>query len=81
MRGVLVRDWKNQYNVDIYLVESFVERDKFEGVCYRASNWKMVGATKGYAKTKTAYAKHGIIKDVYVYPVHNNYLRLLGCKK
>lgn len=78
---LLVQDWKNQYNVDIYLVESFVERDKFEGVCYRASNWKMVGATKGYAKTKTAYAKHGIIKDVYVYPVHNNYLRLLECKK
>ena len=78
---LLVQDWKAQYNVDIYLVESFIERDRFEGTCYKASNWHLCGQTKGYAKTKTAYKKHGVIKDVYLYPVHGNYLRLLKCKR
>jgi len=77
---LLVKDWKDQYNVDIYLVESFVERDKFEGICYKASNWKCVGTTKGYAKTKTAYKRHGVIKDIYLYPACKNYLKLLRCK-
>jgi hypothetical protein len=78
---MLIEDWKRQYNVDIYLVETFVERDRFEGICYKASNWKLVGQTKGYAKTKTAYINHGIIKDVYLYPVCKDYLRLLKCKR
>lgn len=74
---LLVQDWKNQYNVDIYLVETFIEKTLFEGTCYKASNWKYVGQTKGYAKTKTAYARHGIIKDIYLYPVCRDSLRLL----
>lgn len=74
---LLARDWRDQYNVDIYLVESFVQRNKFEGTCYQASNWRRVGTTKGYAKTKTAYTKHGVIKDVYLYPACRDYLKLL----
>lgn len=74
---VLAEDWKKQYNVDIFLLETFIERDRFQGTCYKASNWKLVGETKGYAKTKTAYTRHGIIKEVYLYPVHIDYLRLL----
>ena len=77
---LLVQDWKAQYNVDIYLAESFIERDKFEGTCYKASNWRCVGATKGYAKTKTAYTKHGVIKDIYLYSACKDYLKLLKCK-
>lgn len=77
---LLVSDWKSQYNVDIYLLETFVEKDRFIGTCYRASNWVYIGCTKGYRKTKTAYSKHGIIKDVYLYPIYSNSLELLKCK-
>jgi len=76
---LLVQDWKDHYNVDIYLVETFIERGRFEGTCYQASNWKFVGSTKGYAKTKSAYTKHGVIKDVYLYPTCKEYLKLLRC--
>lgn len=76
---LLVRDWKEQYNVDLYLVETFIEKTRFNGTCYKAGNWKCVGSTKGYAKTKTAYTKHGIIKDVYLYPARKDYLELLKC--
>lgn len=78
--ALLVRDWKEQYNVEVYLVETFVERGRFEGTSYRASNWHFVGTTRGYGKTKTSYTNHGIIKDVYLYPVCRDFLRLLRCK-
>lgn len=76
---LLVEDWRRQYNVAIYLVETFVECERFQGTCYKASNWKYVGQTRGYAKTKKAYRAHGIIKDIYVYPTMSNSLELLQC--
>lgn len=77
--SLLVNDWKKQYNVDIYLLETFVEKNRFAGTCYKASNWTYLGTTAGYAKTKQSYTHHGIIKDVYVYPVSSNSINLLKC--
>ncbi|OGF63816.1 MAG: hypothetical protein A2Y62_03465 [Candidatus Fischerbacteria bacterium RBG_13_37_8] len=76
---LLAEDWQRQYNVAIYLVETFIEQERFQGTCYKASNWKHVGQSRGYAKTKKAYRCHGIIKDVYVYPTMSNSLELLQC--
>lgn len=75
--SLVVADWKSKYNVDILALETFVEKNRFAGTIYKAANWKYVGETKGYAKTKTAYSKHGVIKDVYVYPVYPDSLSLL----
>lgn len=66
---MLVKDWKKQYNVDIFLLETFVDKEKFLGTSYKAANWVKVGETKGYAKKKTGYSKHGKIKEVYLYPI------------
>jgi hypothetical protein len=76
---LVVEDWKKQYNVEIYLLETFVEKDRFEGTCYKASNWHLVGETKGYQKTKTGWVRHGVIKTVYLYPIYPDSLRLLKC--
>lgn len=74
---LLLTDWKDVYNVEIYLLETFIEIKKFLGTIYQASNWVKVGQTKGYGKTKTSYKKHNIIKDIYVYPVRKNSVKLL----
>lgn len=66
---ILSRDWKEQYNVEVFLLETFVDRSRFAGTSYKASNWIHAGETKGYAKRKEGYVKHGIKKDVYLYPV------------
>ena len=76
---LLAEDWQRQYNVAIYLVETFVECERFQGTCYKASNWKHVGQTRGFAKTKKAYRSHGIIKNIFVYPTMSNSLELLQC--
>lgn len=74
---LLLKDWKDEYNVDIYLLETFIEVGRFSGISYRASNWQRAGQTKGYGKTKTSYKKHNIIKDVYLYPARKNSVKLL----
>jgi hypothetical protein len=40
-------DWERKYAHPIYLLETFVECERFRGVCYQAANWRYVGQTKG----------------------------------
>jgi len=67
--GQISNDWLERYGHPIYLLETFVERERFRGTCYKASNWIYTGRTKGrsrndrYSRIKTS------IKDVYVYPL------------
>lgn len=66
--AVQVRDeWARMYGSELTLLETFVEQDRFKGTSYRAANWKRLGETKGYGKTKRSYARHNVKKDVYVY--------------
>lgn len=64
----LAIDWLSFYGHPLYLLETFVETDRFQGTCYRAANWIRLGQTKGYAK-KGRFYYHGRKKDVYVYPL------------
>ncbi len=70
-------DWLKVYNYPLYMLETFVEQDRFKGTCYKASNWIHVGETKGTSKKGHKHLKHGKIKDVYLYPLNKNFKRLL----
>lgn len=63
-------DWAKKYGHPIYLLETFVERDRFRGTCYRAANWLLVGQTQGRSRNDTNRTLHVPIKDVYLYPIH-----------
>ena len=43
----LSADWQQKYGHPIYLLETFVERQRFAGACYRAAGWTEVGTTSG----------------------------------
>ena len=66
-------DWFEIYNYHIYLLETFVEQDRFKGTCYKAANWIRVGQTKGTAKQGHDHLFHGKIKDVYLYPLRKDF--------
>jgi hypothetical protein len=68
----LSRDWQAKYGHPIYLLETFVERDRFAGTCYQAANWRRVGQTKGRSRQNRPDGRpyHVPIKDVYLYPLH-----------
>ena len=70
-------DWLKVYNYPLYMLETFIEQERFLGTCYKASNWIKVGETKGTSKKGHKHLKHGKIKDVYLYPLDKNFKRLL----
>ena len=65
----LRRDWWEQYQVAVWLAESFVDRQRFTGASYRAANWVGIGWTRGFAKRQGNFVHHGQSKEVYVYVV------------
>ncbi len=73
----LSRDWQASYGHPLYLAETFVDPNRFQGACYQASNWIYVGQTQGHAKKGNRYHHHGQPKAIYVYPLHRNFRRKL----
>ena len=74
----LSRDWEVAYDHRILLAETFVDRSRYRGTCYLASNWRRVGETKGWSRRGSRYWKHGQPKDVLVYPVTRRARRWLS---
>jgi hypothetical protein len=73
----ICEDWLQTYNYPLYLLETFVEKDRFKGTCYKAANWIKVGQTKGIAKSGHDHRLHGNIKDVLVYPLTKGFRKKL----
>jgi len=71
-------DWLKIYHYPLYMLETFVQQNRFQGTCYKAANWIRVGETKGTSKKGHKHLKHGKIKDVYLYPLDKNFKKLLG---
>ncbi len=65
----LAADWQARYGVTPVLVETFVERSRFRGTCYRAANWTAVGQTQGRGRQDRARAGAVGVKEIYVYPL------------
>jgi len=73
---ILVRDWHDYYRQPLALLETFVEKDRFEGTCYKAANWLQIGLTKGRGKyDQHTYSKP--IKAVFVYPLRKDFREML----
>jgi len=66
-----------KYNIRPVLVETFVQKNRFEGTCYKAANWINVGQTKGRGKLGPAGKISVPIKDVWVYPLDKKFRALL----
>ena len=71
----LREDWERQYEITPYMVETFVDREKYLGTCYVAANWTYLGTTKGYGRQGNTFVYHGQIKDIYVYIMERSFSR------
>jgi hypothetical protein len=65
----ILQDWPQQYGYTPLLLETFVERERFAGVCYRAANWIHVGCSSGRGRQDRRHGNEGTVKDVYVFPL------------
>ncbi len=74
----LSSDWMERYGHGLLLAESFVDPGHFDGAMYKASNWRFVGKSKGYARCNGRYTEpHGNRKELYVCPLRKNALSML----
>ncbi|MBT3413349.1 MAG: DUF4338 domain-containing protein [Deltaproteobacteria bacterium] len=76
-RHCLAKDWQRLYHHPLYLVETFVDTQRYQGTCYQADNWIKVGETTGRGKLSKSNKAVLSIKDVYVYPLIRNFKREL----
>ncbi len=70
-------DWHNRYGYRPCLLETFVQRDRFRGTCYRAANWIHVGDTQGRGKLDRKHQNALPVKHVYLYPLHRRFRQQL----
>ena len=62
-------DWRAKYGHPVYALETFVDRSRFKGTCYRAANWLRLGATRGRTRNDRAHRIRAAVKEVYLYPL------------
>ncbi len=73
----LALDWQKAYQESIVLAETFVEAERFEGVCYRAANWLCLGQSRGRGRNDRKNQGGEPIKSVWGYPLVRDFRRPL----
>ena len=70
-------DWRRLYGTDLYLLETFVQKDKFRGTCYQAANWIYVGDTKGRGRADRYTQAQEPVKSMWMKPLCPNFREIL----
>ena len=70
-------DWQQLYGHRIYLLETFVDPERFRGTCYRAANWTYLGLTTGRGKNDRTGRPNRSRKEHWVYPLAQDFRRHL----
>ena len=78
MAKVISKDWQSIYNHPIYFLETFVDKERFAGTCYKAANWIYLGDTTGRGKNDQTKKANRSIKTVWGYPLVKHFRRLLS---
>lgn len=63
------RDWIVKYGHPVHALETFVDRSRFRGTCYKAANWVQLGVTQGRTRNDRKHRIRVPIKDIYLYPL------------
>lgn len=71
MSGMLSRlseDWQRRWGHPVAVVETFVDRQLYQGTCYKASGWSELSETAGFARSARGdyYQAHNAPKVLWV---------------
>lgn len=66
-------DWQHRYGYRPVLMETFVEKNRFSGTCYKAANWICVGQTQGRGKLGPSGKQSVPVKDLWLYPLDRHF--------
>lgn len=74
---ILADDWNRFYRHQIHYLETFVDKTRFAGTCYKAANWIYLGDTTGRGKNDQTKKVNRSIKAVWGYPLTKNFRAIL----
>ena len=66
----LCRDWQTRYGHPVWVVETFVQQDRFQGTAYKAAGWLRVGQTTGRTRQDRDRTLEVPLKSIWVKPLH-----------
>jgi hypothetical protein len=78
----IAADWQAIYAHPVYLLETFIDPERFAGTCYRAANWIYLGLTTGRGKDDQTNRPNRSLKQLWVCPLRPDFRRRLcgeGC--
>jgi hypothetical protein len=70
-------DWGKRYGYRPVLLETFVEKERFAGTCYKAANWIKVGQTLGRGRYDSKHQSAQPIKTIWLYPLSRDFRKTL----
>jgi hypothetical protein len=73
----IANEWQARYGFRPVCLETFVEKKRFTGTCYRAANWLHVGQTTGRGKLEKNHRHITPIKDIFIYPLNKHFRKIL----
>jgi hypothetical protein len=73
----LSADWQARYGHPVWLVETFVEQDRFAGTAYQAAGWLHLGPTTGRTRQDRQHTLQSPRKSVWVRPLHPTFRQRL----
>ena len=76
--GRLSADWQTRYGHPVWLMETFVEQERFAGTSYRAAGWICLGQTTGRTRQDPQHTLQGPIKTLWVRPLHSDFRKHLN---
>lgn len=78
MAKLVPQDWQRLYAHPIYWLETFVDPARFQGTCYRAANWLVLGRTTGRGKNAPRKKPTRPVKEVLALPLARRFRELLS---
>jgi hypothetical protein len=73
----LSADWQIRYGHPVWLVETFVELDRFAGITYQAAGWLELGQTTGRTRQDRHRTLQSPRKSVWVRVLHRSFRQRL----
>jgi hypothetical protein len=70
-------DWRNQWGFSPLLLETFVDPRYFEGTCYLAAGWELLGETSGRGLPRPGKEYQSSPRLVLVKPLQKDFRQLL----
>jgi len=70
-------DWQERYGFKPVLLETFVDINKYQGTCYKAANWMLLGETAGRGRMDRYTQYLSCPKHIYVYPLRRDFRAIL----